>query len=349
MDARQYARAARSVSDVARRRAARRAHRVRDLGDAQRSARQRACCCSPDCRRPRMRRPRPRTRARAGGRDDRARAAIDTEPLLRHLRELTRQLFRLERSGVDRSCDRCALPARLSRICRSKTSRAPASRPLRALGIEPLDTVDGPLARRHGGARVSRRCSRVRRAAWSASRAPRPPRRLPSRCAPSSARPSFRPGLEGGAYDAEHPPVTGMRLARKLGTMTYRSAAEWQQRFGREPIRPDMKVSRSRSQPSSRCRDISRRSRSASSARFDANCYLYISRAMDRFDLAAHGGRWRCFAARVSTHALVIGVQSDLLFAVREQRRGRGLAQVSRCCDALRTSAVHRRARRIPG
>src|ERR1700733_4514154 len=39
----------------------------------------------------------------------------------------------------------------------------------------------------------------------------------------------------GGAYTDEQPPATGMRIARKLGMMTYRSAAEWRERFGRQP------------------------------------------------------------------------------------------------------------------
>ena len=41
------------------------------------------------------------------------------------------------------------------------------------------------------------------------------------------------PDWRGGAYTDERPPATGMRIARKLGMMTYRSAAEWRERFGR--------------------------------------------------------------------------------------------------------------------
>jgi homoserine O-acetyltransferase len=54
---------------------------------------------------------------------------------------------------------------------------------------------------------------------------------------------------------------------------------------------------------------------------FDANCYLYLSRAMDRFDLAEHGDGIaelaldRCALER----ALVIGVESDMLFTIGEQ------------------------------
>ena len=45
------------------------------------------------------------------------------------------------------------------------------------------------------------------------------------------------PDWKAGHYAAEHPPRNGMRIARKLGTITYRSAAELRQRFGREPAR----------------------------------------------------------------------------------------------------------------
>jgi homoserine O-acetyltransferase len=54
---------------------------------------------------------------------------------------------------------------------------------------------------------------------------------------------------------------------------------------------------------------------------FDPNCYLYISRGMDRFDLAKHGGTNVDALKRSRVeHALVIGVESDMLFAIAEQR-----------------------------
>src|SRR6202000_3242957 len=49
------------------------------------------------------------------------------------------------------------------------------------------------------------------------------------------------PDWKQGQYTTDKPPRSGQRLARKLGTVTYRSAAEWQQRFDREPIRADLK------------------------------------------------------------------------------------------------------------
>src|SRR5690606_41734552 len=98
----------------------------------------------------------------------------------------------------------------------------------------------------------------------------------------------FRSWREGN-YDADSIPVTGMRLARKLGMITYRSAKEWAIRFGREradaerrpgdPFGIDFEVESYLEHHASKF-----------TGQFDPNCYLYISRAMDLFDLADHGG-----------------------------------------------------------
>jgi homoserine O-acetyltransferase len=53
---------------------------------------------------------------------------------------------------------------------------------------------------------------------------------------------------------------------------------------------------------------------------FDPNCYLYLSRAIDRFDLSAHGGTPAAALKRAAAErALVIGVESDILFTINEQ------------------------------
>ena len=53
---------------------------------------------------------------------------------------------------------------------------------------------------------------------------------------------------------------------------------------------------------------------------FDANCYLYLSRAMDRFELGAHGDPVAVLGRAGLEQALVIGVESDLLFSIAEQQ-----------------------------
>jgi homoserine O-acetyltransferase len=127
------------------------------------------------------------------------------------------------------------------------------------------------------------------------------------------------PDWRDGAYTDEQPPATGMRIARKLGMMTYRSAHEWRERFGRQPA--------TEQQDAPFAPEFAIQSYLEAHARrfvraFDPNCYLYISRAMDRFDLAAHGGTHTAVLARSRIErALVIGVESDMLFAIDEQQR----------------------------
>jgi homoserine O-acetyltransferase/O-succinyltransferase len=137
------------------------------------------------------------------------------------------------------------------------------------------------------------------------------------------------PKWANGNYDTADPPATGQRLARKLGMITYRSAQEWDQRFGRErvsteehggdPFRIDFAVE---SYLESHARKFT--------GQFDPNCYLYLSRASDLFDLAEHGGSLKSgFNKLQLERALVIGVTSDILFPLHQQQElADGLAEV---------------------
>ncbi|HEY3786437.1 MAG TPA: homoserine O-acetyltransferase [Steroidobacteraceae bacterium] len=191
---------------------------------------------------------------------------------------------------------------------------------LRSLGIQRADTIIGPSL---GGMVVLAYAAQFHGAA----------RRIISISGTAAASPfaiALRsiqreailrdPDWRGGAYADDRPPATGMRIARMLGMMTYRSAYEWRHRFGREPatepgrdgpFAPEFAI---QSYLEAHARRFVRA--------FDPNCYMYISRAMDRFDLAAHGGSPLAALrpARLAA-ALVIGVESDMLFAVEEQRR----------------------------
>jgi len=127
------------------------------------------------------------------------------------------------------------------------------------------------------------------------------------------------PDWKNGDYEG-HGPVTGMRLARKLGMITYRSGKEWVQRFGREriheehptgdPFAADFEVEAYLEQHAQRF-----------IGQFDANCYLYLSRASDLFDLAEHGATMEAVARKIQTdRILVVGVDSDFLFRIEQQR-----------------------------
>ena len=197
---------------------------------------------------------------------------------------------------------------------------------IRSLGITRLDTVMGPSL---GGMVVLAYAAlfpaAARRLVCISGTAAAAPfaialRSIQRECITSD------PDWAKGNYTSERPPVTGQRLARKLGTVTYRSAAEWQLRFGREPIRDDMKHAgafASEFAVQGYLEALAQRFVSA----FDANCYLYISRSMDRFDLGAHGDPVAIFRRAALEQALVIGVQTDLLFSVNEQRAVAGFLE----------------------
>ena len=127
------------------------------------------------------------------------------------------------------------------------------------------------------------------------------------------------PAWKNGNYAFDEPPTLGMRQARKLGMITYRSASEWAQRFGRERNTEgnphihfgiDFEVEAYLEAHANKFIGT-----------FDANCYLYLSRAMDLFDIADHGGSVAEGLKRVRVRrATVIGVESDFLFPLHQQR-----------------------------
>lgn len=123
----------------------------------------------------------------------------------------------------------------------------------------------------------------------------------------------------GGDYDPGDPPVVGQRLARKLGMMTYRSPREWEQRFGRERISLEMH-SDERFFGDFAVESYLESHANRFTGQFDANCYLYLSRASDLFDFAEHGGSLAAGFKRLNLErAMVIGVETDLLFPIRQQ------------------------------
>ncbi|MFK8015918.1 MAG: homoserine O-acetyltransferase [Gammaproteobacteria bacterium] len=123
-----------------------------------------------------------------------------------------------------------------------------------------------------------------------------------------------------GHYDHDSVPVAGMRLARKLGMVTYRSADEWRHRFGRE------RISQSASSgemfgPEFEVESYLQAHANKFTGAFDPNCYLYLSRAMDLFDAAEHGGSLAAGIGLLGIDsALVMGVHTDFLFPFWQQQ-----------------------------
>lgn len=130
------------------------------------------------------------------------------------------------------------------------------------------------------------------------------------------------PNWNQGRYDDERYPEAGMSIARKLGVITYRSAMEWVGRFARIRLDSDQRDD----DPFGF--EFQVESYLAGHARrfvrgFDPNSYLYLSRASDWFDLAEHGGGSVAAALKRLDveRALVIGVETDILFPLPQQEQ----------------------------
>ena len=130
------------------------------------------------------------------------------------------------------------------------------------------------------------------------------------------------PAWRGGHYEPGRGPRQGMRMARKLGTITYRSHEEWDQRFGRRRVaEPSGQPGDFRAQFEVESYLEHQGQRFAES--YDANCYLYLSRAMDQFDLAEHGSGSLDQAfekLRGIRRGLVLGAQTDMLYTIDQQQ-----------------------------
>ncbi|KAL5507941.1 CYS2 [Sanghuangporus vaninii] len=196
------------------------------------------------------------------------------------------------------------------------------------------------------------------------------------------------PNWNNGFYYDGLPPHVGMKLARQIATITYRSGPEWEQRFGRQ-----VRISPPSSSPdtppscSTLTSPISRKPRTPLLCpdflietyldhqgeqfclKYDANSLIYISKAMDLFDMtepalrelglipspppsvspsSSSSSSSTEYTKRTKTHSrshppptnpppylpelaaglkplahtptLILGVQSDILFSVEQQR-----------------------------
>ena len=128
------------------------------------------------------------------------------------------------------------------------------------------------------------------------------------------------PAWKGGNYAVNEPPLTGMRLARKLGMITYRSAEEWRVRFGRERVGAEYTAGDAFGM-NFEVESYLEHHANKFIGQFDANCYLYLSRASDLFDIADHGASVEGALDLVEVkRALIIGVKTDFLFPILQQQ-----------------------------
>jgi len=115
-------------------------------------------------------------------------------------------------------------------------------------------------------------------------------------------------------------PHRGLAVARMAAHITYLSEAALHRKFGRN-LQGDRDAFQYGFGAEFQIESYLRHQGSTFVDRFDANSYLYITRAMDYFDLAAeHGGQLSNAFAGTKTRFCVVSFSSDWLFPTCESR-----------------------------
>lgn len=124
------------------------------------------------------------------------------------------------------------------------------------------------------------------------------------------------PNWNDGYYMEDSQPDKGLAIARMTAMISYRSAQDFQKKFGRElqPENEQFKVESYLSYQGQKLAD-----------RFDAVSYVRLTQMMDSHDVARNRGSYSDVLNRLKIPILVIGFNSDGLYPVHEQKELAGL------------------------
>jgi homoserine O-acetyltransferase len=119
------------------------------------------------------------------------------------------------------------------------------------------------------------------------------------------------PKWNNGYYDPDDPPAQGLANARMIAMLSYRSSPSFSDRFGRRKDRSggeEFDVQTYLRYQGQKLVD-----------RFDANCYVSLTRQMNSYDVGRDRDGAEEVLADIEIPALVLGVQTDILYPVHEQ------------------------------
>lgn len=118
--------------------------------------------------------------------------------------------------------------------------------------------------------------------------------------------------FDGGQYHGHRGPDRGLSIARMIGHITYLSEESMRHKFGRDLRTSDSYNYDFNSEFS--VETYLEYQGQTFTERFDANCYLYLSKAMDYFDLAREYGSLQSAFSNTNCRFFIISFSSDWLF-----------------------------------
>jgi len=127
------------------------------------------------------------------------------------------------------------------------------------------------------------------------------------------------PNWNHGNYYGSEPPSRGLAVARMVGHITYLSEQSMHEKFGRR-LQDRDEVGYDFGPPDFQVESYLRHKGDAFVERFDANSYLYITKAMDYFDLTSdHGSLVEAFRG-VKSRFLLVSYTGDWLFPTHQSK-----------------------------
>lgn len=124
------------------------------------------------------------------------------------------------------------------------------------------------------------------------------------------------PRWRGGDYYDHEPPIDGLAVARMTGHITYVSDMSLEEKFGRnfqEGAGPQFTLD-----PEFAIESYLNYKGDSFTTRFDPNSYLYITRAMDYWDLPGQYGSLEAAFERTRANFLILSFSSDWLYPTAE-------------------------------
>ncbi len=133
------------------------------------------------------------------------------------------------------------------------------------------------------------------------------------------------PAYRNGDYYAYGQPSRGLALARMIAMISYRSPESFALRFQRDRIHDDGLGNFFDLKNIFQVESYLHYQGIKLIERFDANTYVYITRAMDLHDVARDRGKLEDVLGSIKSKVLCLGINSDMLYPAAEQR---GLAEL---------------------
>lgn len=127
------------------------------------------------------------------------------------------------------------------------------------------------------------------------------------------------PKWRGGDYPLDDPPTSGLSTARMMAMVSYRSEPSFEGRFGREEM-DDKDVQDDQSDAPFAVESYLRYQGGKLVDRFDAGCYVHLTKQMDTHDVSRDRGDYASVLGAIEQPALVVGIDSDVLYPLSEQR-----------------------------